>query len=355
MKTERNWRVGLIGFGLSGAAFHAPVIAATPGLVIAAIVTSNASRREQAVRTYPGARVFANAAEMFASATDLDIAVIASPNRTHIPLAVDALAAGLHVVVDKPFAASISDAVRAIDAARERKKLLTVYQNRRWDGDFLTLRQLVAAGRLGRVLRFESRFSRWRPVPQADWRLLEAPEEAGGLLFDIGTHLIDQALVLFGPVTHVYAELDRRRPGVNVDDDSFVALTHASGVRSHLWMSALEAQPGPRFRVLGDQGAYVKFGMDVQEERLRNGANPSAPDWGAEQPDRWGCLGTNRESQPVRTERGDYTEFYRLLVAALDSGGAPPVDPKDAVVTLEIIEAAHRSHARGQVMCMQSV
>jgi predicted dehydrogenase len=120
-------------------------------------------------------------------------------------------------------------------------------------------------------------------------------------------------------------------------------------------MSALEAQPGPRFRVLGDQGAYVKFGMDVQEERLRTGADPSAPGWGEEQPDRWGRLGTDRESQPVRTERGDYTAFYRLLVAALDSGGAPPVDPKDAVVTLEIVEAAHHSHARAQVMCMPSV
>jgi len=355
VRAERNWRVGLIGFGLGGAAFHAPVIAATPGLVIAAIVTSNASRREQALRIYPAASVFANAAEMFARAADLDIAVIASPNRTHVPLAVDALTAGLHVVVDKPLAASIPDAVRAIDAAREHRKLLTVYQNRRWDGDFLTLRHLVASGRLGRVLRFESRFSRWRPVPETGWRLLEAPEEAGGLLFDIGTHVIDQALMLFGPVTHVYAELDHRRPGVNVDDDSFVALTHASGVRSHLWMSALEAQPGPRFRVLGDQGAYVKFGMDVQEERLRGSANPSAPDWGDEPPDRWGCLGTDRESHPVKTERGDYTEFYRLLVAALDSGGPPPVDPKDAVVTLAIVDAARRSHARGQVMCMQSV
>jgi predicted dehydrogenase len=354
VRAERNWRVGLVGFGLGGATFHAPVIAATPGLAIAALVTANASRREQAVRTYPDARVFANAAEMFATATDLDIAVIASPNRTHIPLAVDALAAGLHVVVDKPLAASIPDAVRAIDAARERKKLLTVYQNRRWDGDFLTLRQLVAAGRLGRVLRFESRFCRWRPVPQANWRLLDAPEEAGGLLFDIGTHLIDQALVLFGPVTHVYAELDRRRPGVNVDDDSFVALTHASGVRSHLWMSALEAHAGPRFRVLGDEAAYVKFGMDVQEDRLRNGANPSAPDWGDEPSDRWGCLVTDQASQSVRTERGDYSEFYRLLVAALDSGGAPPVDPKDAVATLEVVEAAHRSHARGEVMRLQS-
>ena len=212
------------------------------------------------------------------SATDLDIAVIASPNRTHIPLAVDALAAGLHVVVDKPFAASVSDAVRAIDAARERKKLLTVYQNRRWDGDFLTVRQLVAAGRLGRVLRSvalqslaagssgqlaAARGARRRRRPALRHRY--TPHRPGA-----------RAL---RSRDNVDAELDRRRPGVNVDDDSFVALTHASGVRSHLWMSALEAQPGPRFRVLGDQGAYVKFGMDVQEERLRNGDNPSAPDW----------------------------------------------------------------------------
>jgi predicted dehydrogenase len=346
--------VGLIGFGLGGAAFHAPFIAATPGLVLAAIVTSDASRREQASRRYPAARVFARAAEMLASATGLDIAVIASPNRTHVPLAVDALAAALHVVVDKPLAASIPDAVRAIDAAREHKKLLTVYQNRRWDGDFLTLRQLVAAGRLGRVIRFESRFSRWRPVLQGGWRMLQAPEEAGGLLYDTGTHLIDQARLLFGPVTHVYAELDRRRPGINVDDDSFVAMTHASGVRSHLWMTALDAQPGPRFRVLGDQGAYVKFGLDVQEQRLRNGADPSVSDWGEEPPDRWGRLGTDRESEPVRTARGDYGEFYRLLVAALDSEGAPPVDPKDAVATLEIVDAARRSHERGQVVRVQS-
>ena len=355
MRAGRNWRVGLIGFSLGGAAFHAPFIAATPGLVLDAIVTSNASRREQALRTYPAARVFANAGEMFAGASGLDIVVISSPNRTHIPLALEALAAGCHVVVDKPLAASVADAVRAIDTARERKKLLTVYQNRRWDGDFLTLRQLIATGRLGRVFRFESRFTRWRPVPPAGWRMHAAPEDAGGLLFDIGSHLIDQALTLFGPVTQVYAELDRRRSGVEIDDDSFVALTHASGVRSHLWMSALDAQPGPRFRVLGDQGAYVKFGMDVQEERLRAGANPSVLDWGEEPTDLWGRVGTEGESEVVRTERGAYGEFYRLLVSALDSGGAPPVDPTDAVATLEIVDAAQRSHARGQVIGMPSV
>jgi predicted dehydrogenase len=339
----------LIGFGLGGAAFHAPFIATTPGLELSAVVTSNASRREQAQRLYPKARMIDSVAEMFASASDLDIAVIASPNRSHIPLALDALAAGLHVVVDKPLATTSADAARAIDAARERNKLLTVYQNRRWDGDFLTVRQLIADGRLGRVLRFESRFARWRPIPQGGWRMLEAPEEAGGLLFDTGTHLIDQALLLFGPATHVYAELECRRPGVKVDDDSFVALTHASGVQSHLWMSAVDAQLGPRFRVLGDQAGYVKFGMDVQEERLRNGEDPSAPDWGEESPERWGRLGTDADNQPVRTERGDYGRFYQLLVAALNSGGAPPVNPEDAAMTLEVVRAAQRSSARREV------
>jgi predicted dehydrogenase len=265
-------------------------------------------------------------------------------------LSIEALAAGLHVVVDKPFAASVADAERAIEEARRRQKLLTVYQNRRWDGDFLTLRQLLAAGRLGQVLRFESRFGRWRPVLQGGWRMLDAPEEAGGLLFDIGSHLIDQALLLFGPVASVYAELDRRRTGAKVDDDSFVALRHASGVRSHLWMTALEAQAGPRFRVLGDRAAYVKFGLDVQEDELRRGGVPTRSGWGEEPPDRWGRLGTDVDNETVRTEAGAYTEFYRLLVVALSAGGPPPVDPADGVKTLKIIEAAQRSSALEEVV-----
>ncbi len=356
MSTERvtqtgTWRVGLIGFGLAGSAFHAPTIAVTPGLVLTAIVTSEASRREHAQRTYPSARIVANTTELF-NGSGVDVAVIATPNRTHIPLAIEALAAGLHVVVDKPFATSVVDAERAIEEARRRKKLLTVYQNRRWDGDFLTLRKLIAADRLGRVARFESRFSRWRPVPQGGWRLLDPPEEAGGLLFDIGSHLIDQALLVFGPVTRVYAELDRRRAGVKVDDDSFVALRHASGVRSHLWMSALDAQAGPRFRVLGDRAAYVKFGLDIQEEELRRGGVPTMSGWGEEPPERWGRLGTDTDNEPVRTEAGAYTEFYRLFVAALDAGGAPPVDPGDAVMTLKVIEAAQRSSALEEIVAM---
>jgi predicted dehydrogenase len=345
------YRAGVIGYGLAGEVFHAPLIAATPGLELAAIVTSNAGRRAEASRRYPRAQVVPDTAQLF-GLSPLDVVVVASPNRTHVPLAIEALDAGFHVVVDKPLAAGAADAARVIATARARGRLLTVFQNRRWDGDFLTLRRLVQDGRLGRVFRFESHFDRWRPEVKPGWRMSDAPEEAGGLLFDLGSHLIDQALVLFGPATRVYAELDRRRPGVSVDDDSFVALTHASGVRSHLWMGALVAQLAPRFRVLGDRAGYTKFGLDVQEERLRVGADPSVAGWSDEAPDRWGRLGTDEKSEPVRTEPGAYAEFYRLLVESLRTGGPLPVNPEDAVATLTVVEAAQRSAARAEVVAL---
>jgi predicted dehydrogenase len=335
--------VGLIGYGLAGAVFHAPLVSATPGLRLTAIVTANDARRAQAARDHPSAHILADAESLWRAASDLDLVVVASPNRTHVPLALAAVAAGLAVVVDKPLAATTGDARRLIDAARARGTLLTVFQNRRWDGDFLTLRGLLSDGSLGSAMRFESRFERWRPAVKPGWRMLDAPEEAGGLLFDLGSHLIDQALVLFGPVTHVYAELDRRRAGVAVDDDAFVALTHASGVRSHLWMTAVAAQHAPRFRVLGSRAAFVKYGLDVQEDALRGGADPRTPGWSDEPSDRWGRFGAGDEIRTIRTVSGDYTQFYRALVEALRGGAPVPVDPEDAVATLTIIEAARRS------------
>jgi predicted dehydrogenase len=345
-----EFRVGLIGYGLAGAVFHAPLISATPGLSLTAIVTANEARRAQAARDHPQARLLSDADSLWRNASELDLVVVASPNRTHAPLALAALGLGLAVVVDKPLAATTGDARRLIDVARDRGTLLAVFQNRRWDGDFLTLRRLLADGSLGDVMRFESRFERWRPAVKPGWRMLGAPEDAGGLLFDLGSHLIDQALVLFGPVTHVYAELDRRRGGVAVDDDAFVALTHASGVRSHLWMTSVAAQYAPRFRVLGSRAAFVKSGLDVQEDALRNGVNPRTPGWSDEPADRWGRLGAGDEIQTIRTAPGDYPQFYRALVEALRDGAPLPVDPEDAVATLTIIEAARRSALTSQVV-----
>jgi len=330
--------VGLVGFGPGGAIFHAPLIAALPAFDLTAIVTSDPERRAQAARTYPAATILRTADDLWQRAADLDLVVIASPNRAHVPQAMAALEAGLAVVVDKPLAATADDARLLIAEAARRGLLLTVFHNRRWDGDFLTVRTLIADGALGDVWRFESRFERWRPAPQHTWREQGDPADAGGLLFDLGTHLIDQALALFGPAHRVHGELKRRRPGVFVDDDAFVALEHVNGVVSHLWMSSVAAQVGPRFRVLGSRAAFVKYGMDVQEDALRGGERPDRAGWGEDAKQHWGVLGVGDDLARVPTERGGYQEFYVQLGAALTSDAPLPVDPAEAVRTLTIID-----------------
>jgi predicted dehydrogenase len=281
-----------------------------------------------------------SADQIWARPGDFDLVVVAAPNRAHVPLARASIGAGLPVVVDKPLAASGAEAADLIDEAQERGVMLTVFQNRRWDGDFLTAAGLVVGGELGKVMRFESRFERWRPEIKAGWREAGDPEEAGGVLFDLGSHLVDQALQLFGPVEGIYAELNGRRPGAEVDDDAFLALEHVSGVRSHLWMSAVAADLGPRLRVLGDEAAYVKHGLDVQEAALRDGRRPGEPGWGEEPESAWGKVGAGEEWRPVPTEPGAYQRFYEGVERALREGAPPPVDPGDALATLEILDAA---------------
>ena len=342
----------MIGYGLGGAIFHAPLIAATRGLRLTAVVTSNPERAREVVRLYPDAAVFDVAGRLWQRSEELDLVVVASPNRTHVPLALAALRAGLHVVVDKPMAATAEGARRLIEEAEGRGLLLTPFHNRRWDGDFLTVRGLMARGELGRVLRFESRFERWRPQPKAGWRQSGEAGDAGGLLYDLGSHLIDQALVLFGPSRSVYAELDPFYAGAATDNDSFVALTHRNGVRSHLWMSTAAAQPGPRFRVLGSEAAYTKLGLDVQEEALKRGGRPGGAGWGEEDETHWGLLGAGDELRKVRTEPGSYQRFYEGVAAAIHEGSPPPVEPSDAVAVLEVIEAARLSHAEGQTVAI---
>jgi predicted dehydrogenase len=343
-------RVGLIGFGLAGAVFHAPLIAATTGMRLAAVVTSNQERSLEARRSYPGVSVYETPERLWERPGGIDLVVVASPNRTHVPLALAALDAGLPVVLDKPFAPTAQEGRRVIDEAERRGLLLTVFQNRRWDGDFLTLRRLLGRGDLGRVLRCESRFERWRPQPKPGWRQSGAQGDAGGLLYDLGSHLIDQALLLFGPVSRVYAELERLYPGAEVDNDTFLSLTHAGGVRSHLWMSTAAAQAGPRFRVLGTEGAYSKYGLDVQEGALREGKRPGSQGWGEEPEDRWGLLGAGDELRRLRTEPGCYECFYEGVRTAITEGAHPPVEPREALAVLGVIEAALRSAAEGQAV-----
>ena len=346
--TTGEIRVALIGYGLAGACFHGPTIAATAGLKLVTVVTANPERRERARRDHPDAHVVDRADRIFEHASGHDLVVIATPNRTHVPLAMSALAAGQAVVVDKPFAPTAEEAGRIIAEAQRRGVFVSVYHQRRWDSDTLTVRRLITEGALGEVLRFESRFERWRPTPTGGWRESAERHDAGGLLYDLGSHLVDQALHLFGPVKTVYAELDQRRPGAGVDDDVFLALTHASGVRSHLWASALAAHPGPRLRVLGSRAAYVKVDIDGQEAALVAGGRPDRPDWGVEAVARWGRLEVNGQARPVPSEPGAYQRYYEAVVTSLRDGGPPPVDPRDAVSGLEIIAAAQRSAAEAR-------
>ncbi|MBB4687305.1 Gfo/Idh/MocA family oxidoreductase [Amycolatopsis jiangsuensis] len=343
-------RVGILGYGTGGRVFHAPLVAATPGLVPAVIVTGNAERAEQARAEHPGAEVVPDPEALFARADDLDLVVVSTPNRTHVPLALRAIEQGLPVVVDKPFAPTAAEAQRVVAAARDKGVGLTVFQNRRWDSDFLTVRKVLESGRLGEVFRFESRYDRWVPKVKDNWREFGDPAEAGGLLYDLGAHIVDQALQLFGPVTQVYAEVDRRRPGVAVDDDVFIALRHAGGVRSHLWCSALAGTRNPRFRVLGDRATFTKYGLDVQEPQIKEGLRPGEPGWGVEPAADAGRLGVNDRTETVPTEVGRYETFYSGVVDALRGDAGFPVDPAGAVAALRVIEAAHRSGTEGRVI-----
>jgi scyllo-inositol 2-dehydrogenase (NADP+) len=340
---NREFRVALLGYGLGGACFHAPLIAATAGMRLATVVTRDAGRRAQALREHPGVRVMESADQLWACAHEHELAVISTTNRTHASLALAALQAGLPVVIDKPFARSAAEAREILAVARQRGLLLSAYHIRRWDSETLTARRLLERDALGRVLRFESRLERWRPQPKGGWRELADPQEAGGLLFDLGTHLIDQALYLFGPVTHVYAELDQRRPKIAVDDDVFLALTHTNGVRSHLWASAIAAHLGPRMRMLGDKAAYVKQHADLQEPALRTGGRPDQPAWGEEPETHWGVLSNGEEQQPVPSVAGAYQEYYVQILRSLRDGVPPPVSVEDAITGLEILAAAQCS------------
>jgi len=345
-------RAGIIGYGLAGAVFHAPLIASTPGMRVAAIVTGDVERQARARRDFPSAAIHATAQELLTDPSALDLVVVAAPNRAHVSLGLASLDAGLPVVVDKPLAPSVAAAEALIAAAERAGKLLTVFQNRRWDNDFLTARQLIAADLLGPVVRFESRYERFRPEPKPGaWRERPDPEEAGGLLFDLGAHLIDQALLLFGPPVSVYAEVDARRPAALVDDDVFLALRFASGQVAHLWMSALPRLLGPRLRVVGLRGVYEKHGMDPQEDALSRGERPGGAGWGREPSEGWGQLATETGGVAfdgrVETLPGSYEAFYTALRDALTSGGPPPVDPRDALAVLRVIAAAHTSARTG--------
>jgi predicted dehydrogenase len=349
---ERTIRTAVVGYGLSGSVFHAPLIAADGRYSLDVIATSDAGRQAAAVERYPGVKTVADGEAVLALAGDLDLVVLGTPPATHYPLAKAALEAGLDVVVDKPFVVRSAEGQELTAVAERLGRVLTVFQNRRWDGDFLTVRKLLAGEGLGSVTRFESSFERWSPDISKAWKAQATAADGGGVLFDLGTHLIDQALLLFGPATVAHAELRARRPSEQVDDDVFLVLDHESGVTSHLRMNMLCAQQGPRFRILGSMGAFTKHGIDPQEPYIVAGGSPLDKEFGVEAPEWAGVLGRDGHLDALPTERGAYPEFYRILADKILNGGTSsalpvPVDPADAVEVLKIIEKARELSSAG--------
>jgi predicted dehydrogenase len=334
-------RTAVVGFGVSGRVFHSPFIAADQDYSLDAIVTGNPERAAEAARLHPQAEILTTPDELLRRAGEVDLVILGSPPATHGELASAAIDAGLDVVVDKPFTVTSAEGRSLMAHAQRAGRLLTVFQNRRWDGDYLTVSRLIGEGRLGEVRRFESRFETYKPRPRASWKREAAVADGGGILFDLGSHLIDQAIRLFGPVGEVYAELDTRRPGAGAEDDAFLALHHVAGPISHLWTNSLATQFGPRFHVLGSEAGYTSWGLDGQEAELASGMSPADPAFGVTPEARWGVEGA---LAAVPTERGGYATFYRELADAILRGGPVPVDPADAVAVIELIERVHDDH-----------
>jgi scyllo-inositol 2-dehydrogenase (NADP+) len=347
----RPVRVGLVGYGLGGSTFHAPLVTATPNLELVAIATSNAERVAKARARYPGVHLYDTIDDMLTS-EPLDLVVVSTPHATHAPNARAALAKGAHVVVDKPFATSSAEARELAAAAKAAGKLAIPFQNRRWDNEVLTLQKLMRDGTLGDIHRFESRYERWRPVPKARWKEAGAEERGEGVLGDLTVHLVDQALLLFGPARRVYAEFERRHPDIVVVDDVFIAVTHKNGVISHLFTSPNVGILGPRLTVLGSKGAYVKHGIDPQEEALLAGGTPGTPGWGEEPEHAWGKVGAGDDVRPLRSEPGNYLRFYGEVAAAIRDGAPPPVTAEQGIAMMDLLDAAKLSAREGRVVTL---
>jgi scyllo-inositol 2-dehydrogenase (NADP+) len=355
VRRERPVSVALLGYGLGGRVFHAPLIEATPGLSLDAIVTSDAGRAAQARATHPRAHIYPTVEAAWTGGHDL--AVISTANATHVPYARAALAAGLDVVLDKPIAPT-ADAARELAALAEAHgRRLIPFQNRRWDSDFRTVRAVAADGRIGRVHRFESRIERMRLVPKPGWKASTDPADMGGLLYDLGAHVVDQALILMGPVVTVASSVRSVRFPEAPDDDVVALLTHQSGAVSILVASQAGAFAAPRMTLLGTRGGLRIDASDTQEQVLAAGGDPAAPDWGIEPASSAAVLreyddeGRSADST-VPLLPGAWPQFYRGVATALADESADPVAVADVIENLRVLDAARVAAETGTVVSL---
>lgn len=336
-------RVGLIGFGMAGQSFHAPVINGVPGMELACILER---RGNNAKEKYPDVRVARTLDELLAD-KEIQLCVIATPNDSHYEYARACLLAGRDVVVDKPFAPTLFESEELVRLAAERGRLITVYQDRRWDGDFHTIKKLVQSERLGKIVEYECRYDRFRLEPKTNaWRE-RASQPAAGVLFDLGPHVVDQALVLFGEPKSITASAFCQRETSQVDDAFDVCMEY-DGLRTMGRARIIAFAPGPHFLIHGTKGSFVKYGMDPQEARLRGENYPKGKDWGAdwglESEELWGTLSLVGEpSVKVKTEPGDYRGFYANVRDAIEKKAALDVTPEQALRTMRAVILAHKS------------
>ncbi len=337
--------VGLIGFGLAGQAFHAPVIRGVPGMRLACILERSGNRARE---KYPDVRLARTLEDLLAD-KQIQLCVVATPNDSHFELARTCLLAGRDVVVDKPFAPTLKESEELVRLASERGRLITIYQDRRWDGDFGTVKKIVQSGTLGKVVEYECRFDRFRPEPKANAWKERADQPGAGVLFDLGPHVIDQALVLFGEPSAITASAFCERETSQVDDSFDVCLEYASSMlRATVRARIIALAPGPHFLIHGTRGSFVKYGVDPQEARLRGDDFPQGTDWGAdwgEEPENlWGTLSLVGEpSVKVKTERGDYPGFYANVRDAIEKKAPLEVTPEQALRTMRAVMLAHKS------------
>jgi scyllo-inositol 2-dehydrogenase (NADP+) len=345
--------VGLIGFGLAGRFFHAPVISAIPGLRLAAILQRN---RDEAARDYPHVQVVRSLDEMLAIKS-IRLIVIASPNQTHFPFAKQCLEVGRNVVVDKPFTNTVAEAVELLGIAQQQERLLTVYHNRRFDADFQALRSYLATGELGRIVRFESHYDRFRPQgKQGAWR--EKPGPGSGILYDLAPHLIDHALMLFGRPEAISADVRIERDSGVTDDAFDLCLVYPRSMRAKLSATMLGLTPRPRFVVLGTGGSFVKREFDPLENALRSGQIPDSADWMIENQDRWGEVNTVENGQSVRKRVrsfGDWRDFYVNVRDALLGKAQLLVTPQQVLDVMVALELAKQSSAEKRVLNWLSI
>jgi scyllo-inositol 2-dehydrogenase (NADP+) len=340
-------KVGLVGYGYAGATIHAPFITAAEALELVCVASSGA---EKVHADFPGLEVVGDPEALFAH-PEVELVVIATPNTTHFRLAAHALRAGKHVVLEKPFVNSVAEADALLQLARKTGRVLSVFHNRRWDSDFLTVRACIEDGRLGRVYTYEAHFDRFRPHVRDRWR--EQALEGSGSLYDLGSHLIDQALVLFGPPQTVYADLQAQRPGSPATDYFHLVLGYGA-LRVILHGGALVRQPGPHFMVHGDQGSFLKHGMDPQEDALRAGERPGSPGWGTEPAAQHGILTRDATGEAVAervaTLPGNYTRYYEGVARAIQEDTPVPVPASEARTVIAVIEAALQSNEERRVV-----